>query len=195
MLILLLIAQGFNPSLSLGILLPEEDTELFFGHVYHLRAENSFTKNVFAPGVFLDFLYKSNDPYNDPHFVNSGIQTVVKAGGGGFSLRYTPHRNYDFDITIGYYTGEMSYPAARDSGIVSRQRVKRNSLGTTLSFNLHEYIGRIRTGIRIYVTLIPFGAKERPDIIWWEQQPYADLEYASLNSLGVGLTVGIGGKK
>lgn len=195
MLILFIITQSFNPSLSLGVLLPEEDTELFFGHLYHLRLENSFSRNVFSPGVFVDLLYKSNDPYNDPHFVNSGIKTEVRAGGGGISLRYTPHRNLNFDITLGYYTGDLSFPIAEDSGIVSRQRIRRNSLGTTLAFQVHEHIGTIKTGIRIYVTLIPFGAKERPDIIWWEQQPYTDLEYASLNSLGVGLMVGIGGKE
>jgi hypothetical protein len=194
MLFALILMQSFNPSLSLGVLLPEEDTELFFGHLYHLRAENRFTRNVFSPGFFVDLLYKSNDPYNDPHFVNSGIRTLVKAGGAGFSLCYTPHRNFNFDFTLGYYSGEMSYPVAEDSGIVSRQKVKRNSLGTTLAFDLHEYIGKIRTGIRIYVTLIPFGAKKRPDI-WWEEQPYAELQYASLSSLGIGLTVGIGGKK
>ncbi len=195
MLILFLIAQNFNPSISLGVLLPEEDTELFFGHLYHFRLENSFTRNKFSPGVFVDLIYKSNDPYNDPHFVNSGIQTAVKAAGGGLSLRYTPHRNVYFDITLGYYVGEMSFPIAEDSGIVSRQTLSRNSLGTILSFQVHEYIGTLRTGIRIYVSLIPFGAKERPDIVWWEQQQYTDLEYASLNSLGVGLTFGIGGKR
>jgi hypothetical protein len=191
MVIILLITQFLNPGLSLGILLPEEDTELFFGHIYHLRAENSFTRSIFAPGIFMDYLYKSNDPYNDPHFVNSGIRTVVKAVGGGISIRYTPHQNFNFDFTLGYYTGEMSYPVAEDSGIVTRQRTERNSLGTTLAFDVHEYVGSIRAGIKIYVMLIPFGAKVRPEIIWWEQQPsYAALEYASLSSIGVSLTVG-----
>jgi hypothetical protein len=195
MLMLLLLTQIFNPGLSLGILLPEDDTELFFGHLYHIRAENRFTRSVFAPGMFVDFIYKSNDIYNDPHFVNSGIKTVVKAYGGGVSICYTPHQNFAFDITLGYYTGEMSYPVANDSGIVSRQIIKRNSLGTTVSFELHEYFGEIRTGIRIYAMLIPFGERKLPDVIWFEQPLYADLEYASLSSLGIGLSVGIGGRK
>ena len=194
MLALLLLAQLFNPGLSLGIMLPEEDTELFFGHLYYIRAENRFSRSVFTPGMFVDFICKSNDPYNDPHFVNSGIKTEVKAYGGGVSMCYTPHRNLAFDITLGYYTGEMSYPVANDSGIVSRQIVKRNSLGTTVSFMLHKYFGEIKTGIRIYAMLVPFGEKTPPDI-WWEQPQYSDLEYASLSSLGIGLSVGIGGRK
>lgn len=195
MLMLLLLTQIFNPGLSLGIMLPEDDTELYFGQLYHMRAENQITRNTLAPGMFIDLIYKSNDPYNDPHFVNSGIQTVVKAYGGGMSVCYTPHRNLAFNITLGYYAGEMSYPVADDSGIVSRRTVKRNSLGTTVTFQLHEYIGKIRTGMRVYVTLIPFGAKERPDIIPWEQMSYYELDYASLSSIGIGLSVGIGGRK
>jgi hypothetical protein len=55
MMIFIIVCQLYNPSLSLGILLPDNDTEIRFTYFYHIELENSFIKGPIVPGIFADF--------------------------------------------------------------------------------------------------------------------------------------------
>jgi hypothetical protein len=186
MLLILFVIQSFNPSLSLGILLPDNDTEKRFDYFYHLELENSFTKKLIAPGIFINFFYK--DEYMHYYSTNSGLPLTLRAGGGGLQLKVNATQNIEFAFNLGYYFGEFLFPVVQDSGIVTRESKWRKSLGTSAAVNLLNNIGRFRIGLKLYVNLIPFGAqKEDP---WSENQP-PYLNYASLSSLGLGVIVGL----
>lgn len=192
MITILLLSQIFNPSFSAGILIPDDQTENHFSHIYHFKLENSFTEDLFAPGIFIDFFYKSAHPYDDPYFINSGLPLIVKAWGGGLQLKINALRNIGFDLNFGYYAGDFAYPVPDDSGGIIRDKDQRTSLGATVVCNLFSTIGKLRYGIKFYVNVIPFGARKYSGI--WETPPdYYDrrLQYASLNSVGIGLLVGL----
>jgi len=194
MITILLLTQILNPSFSVGVLIPDNHTDNHFSHLYHFRLENSFTEAVIAPGIFIDFFYNSVHPYDDPYFINSGLPLILKAGGGGLQLKVSPLRNIDFDFNFGYYAGEFSYPGPDDSGRIIRDKDWRKSLGTTVAFNLSNNIGKLRFGIKFYVNVIPFGAKKINGAIPFDSYDYR-LRYASLNSVGIGLVLGLNRKK
>ena len=186
MLLILFVIQSFNPSLSLGILLPDNDTEIRFNYFYHLEFENSFTKKLIAPGIFIDFFYK--DEYMHYNSTNSGLPLTLRAGGGGLQLKVNAAQNVEFAFNLGYYFGEFLYPVIKDSGVVTRESERRRSLGTSAAVNLLNDVGMFRIGLKLYVNLIPFGAEKRDP--WLENQP-PYLDYALLSSLGLGIIVGL----
>jgi hypothetical protein len=186
MLIFIIVCQLHNPSLSFGILLPDNDTELRFNYFYHIELENSFIEGSIAPGVFTDFFYKDEYMHYDPN--SSGLPLTLRAGGGGLQLKVNASQNVGFAFNLGYYFGEFLYPVAKDSGIIIRENVWRRSFGTSIAAYLFKDIHRLRIGLKLYVNVIPFGAEKRNP--WLDNQP-PHLDYASLNGLGLGLLVGL----
>lgn len=186
MMIFIIVCQLYNPSLSLGILLPDNDTEIRFTYFYHIELENSFIKGLIAPGIFADFFYKDEYMHYDSN--SSGLPLTLRAGGGGLQLKVNATQNIEFAFNLGYYFGEFLYPVVKDSGIVIRESEWRRSHGTSAAAYLFKDIRRFRIGLKLYVNLIPFGAEKRNP--WLENQP-PYLDYASLNSLGLGLLVGL----
>lgn len=192
MIAIFLLTQVFNPSFTAGILIPDDQTDNYVSHIYHFELENSFTDDLVAPGIFIDFFYNSAHPYDDPYFFNSGLPLIVKAWGGGLQLKINPFRNIGFNLNFGYYAGEFSYPVPDDSGGITRNKDHRRSLGATVAFNLSTTAGKLRYGIKFYVNVIPFGARKYSGI--WEDPPdYYDyrLQYASLNTVGIGFLLGL----
>jgi len=191
--VMVFLIQFMNPYLSFNIALPDDYTDFYFANFYQFELENSFGKEKVAPGVFFDFIYKSEYAYDDPYFINSGLPFVIKAGGGGMQLRYFAFKDIELSFNIGYYAGNFSYPVSRDSGIIVRKEDWRKSLGTTIGVNLLQNFKKIRAGIKFYVNLIPFGAKRPPDY-WIEplyNYYYRSITYASLNSVGFGIVIGL----
>jgi hypothetical protein len=186
MIVFMIVCQLNNPSLSLGILQPDNDTELRFTYFYHIELENSLIEGLIAPGIFADFFYK--DEYMQYNPYSSGLPLTLRAGGGGLQLKVNAAQNIEFAFNLGYYFGEFLYPVAKDSGIVIRENVWRRSCGTSLAAYLFKDIHRLRIGLKFYVNIIPFGAEKRNP--WLENQPLY-LDYASLNGLGLGLLVGL----
>jgi hypothetical protein len=186
MLIFIIVCQLHNPSLSLGILQPDNDTELRFNYFYLVELENSFIKGSIAPGIFADFFYK--DEYMQYDHNSSGLPLTLRAGGGGLQLKVNATQNVGFAFNLGYYVGEFLYPVAKDSGIIIRENVWRRSCGTSIAVYLLKDIHKLRIGLKLYVNIIPFGA-EKSNPYSENQPPY--LDYTSLNGLGLGLLIGL----
>jgi hypothetical protein len=185
MLCLVIVTNLFNPSLSVSMLLPDNNTSESYQYIYNIEFANVFTHDDPTFGIFLDYFLKNEYMHYPSYFLNSGYPLTLRAAGGGVQLKLNTGSIVEWDFKIGYFTGGLSYPVVLDSGIVTRETISRASLGAGAAMNILKDVGRLRIGIKISGNLIPFG--QRPAIIVHEP-PY--LAETSLNTFGVGIVIG-----
>lgn len=182
-----LFVQILNPFVSANLLAPDDHTDDYFGAIYQFEIENDFYRKDFGWGIYIDYFYKKEYPYADPYFIKSGIPIGIEAGGAGLQLKYLNMGDIEFGFKLGYFTGNVSYPLLKDSGIVIQEQKKRNSIGLGLGVNVMHNFRWIRAGIKFWTNFISFDAKKPRSYWYYERSP----DYISLNSVGLGLIFGL----
>lgn len=193
--LLVFLTQILNPYLSLNVSAPDNYTDDNFSHFFQIGIENTFSRKKTNLGVFLDYFYTKESAFNDPYFINSGLALVLNALGTGIQLKFLLLENIDFGLNFGYYAGKITFPIPGDSGRIIRKSDWRKSFGTTIATNLFQNFGKIKIGIKCYVNLIPFGARRPSEYIPILSSYYYSLDYVSLNSVGLGLVIGLNKKE
>ncbi len=188
MIVFSLITSLLNPYVSANILATDEYTDDYLNHLYQFGIENRFSNKNLGWAIYIDYFYNSNYPLSNPYFIKSGLPVTLNALGTGIQLKYLAMENIEFNIGLGYYRGNVSYPLLEDSGRVVKKIDQRSSMGICLGVNLMQKFGRITCGLRIYTNLIGFEAKEHP--MWYEYYKRS-IDYASLNTVGFGLILGL----
>lgn len=188
MIIYLLITSLLNPYVSANILATDEYTDDYLNHLYQFGIENRFSNKSLGWAIYIDYFYNSSYPLSNSYFIKSGLPVTLNALGTGIQLKYLAMENIEFNIGLGYYTGNVTYPLLEDSGRVVNKTDQRSSMGICLGVNFMQNFGRITCGLKFYTNLIGFGAKEPP--VWYEYDKRS-IDYASLNTVGFGLIFGL----
>ncbi|MGQ9816945.1 MAG: hypothetical protein ACUVQ3_03205 [bacterium] len=181
-----------NPYISANVLATDDYTNDYLNNLYQFEMENRFSNKNLGWAGYLDYFYNRNYPFSNPYFIKSGIPITLKAWGAGLQLKYLAMENIEFGIGIGYYTGNVSYPLPEDSGRVVKKIDTRSSMGLCLGINMTQNFSRITCGLRFYTNLIGFGAKEHPP---WYEYYQRSVDYISLNTVGLGLIIGLSRRK
>jgi len=186
MLSLVIIMNLFNPSVSVSMMLPDNNTSDSYQYMYNLEFANVLTRDDPTVGLFFGYFLKDEYMHYPDYFLESGYPLTLRAGGGGIQLKLNTGSIVEWDFKIGYFTGGLSYPVVKDSGIVSRETISRASLGAGAAMNILKDIGNLRIGIKISGNVIPFG--QRPGPVFYVP-PY--LSGTSLNTFGVGIILAV----
>lgn len=185
MLCLAIMTSIINPSLSVSMMLPDNNTSRSYQYIYNIEFTNMFTHDDPTIGIFMDYFYKDEYMHYSTYFLDSGYPMALRAAGGGVQLKLNTGSIVEWDFKIGYFAGGLSYPVALDSAIVRQETISRASLGAGAALNVLRQFGTIRVGIKISGNLIPFGS--RPAIVE-HAPPY--LPQTTLNTFGVGIVIG-----
>ncbi|MGB9721272.1 MAG: hypothetical protein ACPL28_07340 [bacterium] len=183
----ILFVQIINPFVSANLLAPDDYTDDYFVTIYQFELENDFYRKNVGAGIYIDYLCREEYPYSDPYFIKSGIPVGLSAVGAGLQFKYLDIGDIEFGVKFGYYIGNISYPALKDSGIVIREEKGRNSLGLGTGVNLMHNFGIIKGGIRFWVNFIGFDAKSPRPYWYYQRSP----DYISLSSVGLGIVFGL----
>ncbi|MCX7994458.1 MAG: hypothetical protein N3A65_01630 [candidate division WOR-3 bacterium] len=82
MIVSFFLLQSLNPYLSVNILIPDNYTDDYLGNIYQLGLENDFFQKMIGLGIYLDYFYKKEYPYDDLYFSNQVFPVLISAGGG-----------------------------------------------------------------------------------------------------------------